>query len=120
MCIPVSQKKVAASWGTVFDTSTNSDATSWCGTAGKMGRRRPSAIKLLHSLAWRTMKPTPHAMVANSQSRRVLSFPRAAALTARTMVSELVNRHAVMIVALTILQEWNGDGQFEIEMRPDL
>jgi hypothetical protein len=34
------------------------------------------------------------------------------------MVSELVNRNAVMMVALTMLEEWNGVGQFGVEMRP--
>src|SRR5271157_4885512 len=118
MCIPVSPKKVAANWGTVLDTLTNSDAVSWCGTAGKMGRRRPSAIRLLHSLAWRMIKPAPHAMVANRKRRRFFSFPFDAALTARTMVRELVNRNAVMMVALTMLPEWKGVGQLGVEMRP--
>src|SRR5208282_5576034 len=75
MCIPVSPKKVAANWGTVLDTLANSDATSWCGTAGKMGMRRPSAIRLLHSLAWRTIKPMPHAIVAKSQRVRQQEQP---------------------------------------------
>src|SRR5271157_2367798 len=118
MCIPVSPKKVAANWGTVLDTLTNSDAVSWFGTAGNMGRRRPSAIRLLHSLACRTIKPIPHAMVANRKRTRFLSFPRDAALTASTMVSELVNRNPVIMVALTMLEEWNGVGQFGVEMRP--
>jgi hypothetical protein len=34
------------------------------------------------------------------------------------MVKELVSRNAVMIVAFTMLSEWNGVGQFAIEMRP--
>jgi len=64
------------------------------------------------------MNPVPHAMVASSHPTLALSFPRAAALTAMTIVSELVNRNAVMMVALTMLLEWNGVGQFVIEMRP--
>jgi hypothetical protein len=34
------------------------------------------------------------------------------------MVNELVSRNAVMIVAFTMLAEWNGAGQFAVEMRP--
>src|SRR4030081_3170558 len=118
MCIPVSPKNVAPNWGTVLETSTNSDATCWFGTAGKIGRRRPSGVRLLHSLGGRTIKTNPHAMVAKSQRTRALSFPRAAALTAKTIVSELVNRNAVMMVALTMLSEWNGVGQLGVETRP--
>src|ERR1039458_209292 len=118
MCIPVNPKKVAANCGTVFETLANSDAASWPGTAGKIGQGSPSELRWLHSLPWRMMKPVPHAMVASSQSRRALSLPFAAALTARTIVKELVNRNAVMMVALTMLPEWNGVGQFEMEMRP--
>jgi hypothetical protein len=33
-------------------------------------------------------------------------------------VRELVRRKAVMIVALTMLSEWNGVGQLGVEMRP--
>src|SRR4029077_5461014 len=118
MFIPVSPKNVAANWGTSLDTLTNSDATCWFGTAGKMGRRRPSVISFLLSMAGRTKKPDAHAIVDKSQSTRALARPRAAALTARAMVSELVSRNAVMMVALTMLPEWNGVGHFEIEMRP--
>ena len=64
------------------------------------------------------MKPIPQAMVARSQSRRSLSLPRAAALTASTMVRELVSRNAVMMVAFMMLPEWKGVGQLGVEMRP--
>jgi hypothetical protein len=34
------------------------------------------------------------------------------------MVSELVSKNAVIIVALTMLWEWNGVGQPAVEIRP--
>ena len=64
------------------------------------------------------MKPTPQAMVASKNSRCSFELPSADARTANTMVSELVRRKAVMMVALTMLAEWNGVGQFGVEMRP--
>jgi hypothetical protein len=64
------------------------------------------------------MKPAPHAIVASKNNLCNFTFPSTEALTASTMVSELVRRNAVMIVALTILSEWNGVGQSGVEMRP--
>ena len=57
-------------------------------------------------------------MVANNQRRWAFWFPKTAERTANTMVSELVSRNAVMNVAFRILSEWNGVGQFGVEMRP--
>ena len=57
-------------------------------------------------------------MVASSHSVCAFASFWTEARTARTMVSELVSRNAVMIVALTMLSEWNGVGQFGVEMRP--
>jgi len=34
------------------------------------------------------------------------------------MVSELVSKNAVIMVAFTMLSEWNGVGQFGVEIRP--
>jgi hypothetical protein len=34
------------------------------------------------------------------------------------MVNELVNKNAVIIVAFTMLSEWNGVGQSGVEIRP--
>ena len=44
-------------------------------------------------------------MVASSHRRWAFVFPMAAARTAKTMVSELVSRNAVMKVALRMLSE---------------
>ena len=47
----------------------------------------------------------PQAMVASSQRRCAFALPSAEARTANTMVSELVRRNAVMMVALTMLRD---------------
>ena len=64
------------------------------------------------------MKPAPQAIVASSHPSCALRLPNTAARTASTMVSELVSRNAVMMVAFRMLLEWNGVGQFGVEMRP--
>ena len=111
-------KNVAANCGTVFETSANSLTASWPGTLGNIGRESPSEIKLLHSRPCRTMNPVPQSMVASNHKRCHLASPWTEALTAITMVRELVRRNAVMIVALTILAEWNGVGQSGVEILP--
>ena len=54
----------------------------------------------------------------SSHQRCALALPNAAALTASTIVRELVSRNAVMMVAFMMLWEWNGVGQLGVEMRP--
>src|SRR5207247_246951 len=66
------------------------------------------------------MNPAPHVMVASNQSVCALALWSTEARTANTMVSELVSRNAVMMVAFTMLSEWNGVGQFAVAMRPYL
>src|SRR3981189_732843 len=56
------------------------------------------------------MNPVPQSMVASSQRRCPLASPWTEALTASTIVKELVRRNAVIMVALTMLSEWEGGG----------
>src|SRR5438046_5826030 len=118
MCIPVSPKNVAGNCGTVHALFLYAAAAQWPGTAGNIGSVRPSAISLLHSRPWRITNAVPQAIVARSHQRCALSLPNTAARTASTMVKELVSRNAVIRVALRMLSEWNGVGQFGVEMRP--
>src|SRR6266568_2937732 len=118
MCMPVSVKNVDGNCGTSFATLANSGFTSCPGTGGKNGSVMPSAISLLHSIPCRMTNPAPQAMVANNHSVCAFASFCTDARTAKTMVSELVSRNAVIIVALTMLAEWNGVGQPDVEMRP--
>src|SRR6516162_4648523 len=118
MCMPVSPKKVAGNSGTLLATFANSPVASLPGGAGNIGKVRPSAINLVHSRPWRIVNAAPQTMVANSHSVGALASRSTEARTANTMVRELLSRKAVMIVALTMLWEWNGVGQLAVEIRP--
>ena len=91
-----------------------------CGTVSAQGFFHgiiPWPISLVHSIACSTTKAVPKNIVASSQFRvQGLSW-RLAAMTARTMVSELDRRHAVMIVALAMLSLPKGVGHAGLETR---
>src|SRR5690348_9764155 len=90
MCMPVSVKNVPPNSGTCDQTLLDGVIFS-------------TLISFVHSMACSTVKAVPKNIVASSQFRvHALSF-RFAAITASTMVSELDNRHAVMMVALAML-----------------
>src|SRR5947209_5936260 len=118
MCIPVNPKNVAANCGTVLLTSANSLFVSAPGTGGNTGSVKPSEIRWFHSRPWRITNAIPQAMVASSHPCTAFMFPNTDARTANTMVNELVSKNAVINVALTMLLEWKGVGQFGVEMRP--
>src|SRR5438105_15317010 len=105
MCIPVKVKNVEGNCGTLFATLANSALTAWHGTWGNIGSVSPSAMRLLHSRPCRTTNAAPQTIVASSQIVCIFASFWTDARTASTMVSELVSRNAVMIVALTMLAE---------------
>ncbi len=119
MCMPVSPKKVAANCGTgLRDTLANSPAARWSGQFRKHRKRQAFCDQLAPFPAVKNNKA--HAAGHGGQQPKPLRFRVAltAARTARTMVNELVSKNAVMMVAFTMLSEWNGVGQFGVEIRP--
>src|SRR5580765_269802 len=104
MCMPVNVKNVPPNRGTADQ--------------GLPEGVMFSAMSLVHSMAWRTVKAATKNMVASSQLRVHGLSPRFAAMTASTIVRELDSRHAVMTVALAMLSLPNGVGHAGFEMRP--
>src|SRR5579862_519082 len=102
--MPVSVKNVPPNWGTVA-------------AHGLLAGIMPSPISLVHSIACSTVKAAPKNIVASSQLRVQALSPRFAAITPRTIVSELDSRHAVINVAFAILGLPNGVGHAGLAMR---
>src|SRR5581483_812705 len=105
MCSPVSVKNVPPNCGTF-------------GAQGLVFGVMPSSINVIHSRMCSTTNIAPQNMVAASQRTVRLRSPWLEAYTASTMVSELVNRKAVITVALMMLPEWKGVGQSGFDTLP--
>ena len=80
--------------------------------------RIPSPISFDHSAPCSNTNPVPNAMVASSQLRVQVRSLRLEASTAITIVSELVSRNAVMMLAFKMLSLWNGVGHAGFDSRP--
>src|SRR5947207_15937179 len=111
MCMAVSPKNACGNCGTFFEMSANSPVAVDLDTRSivlKPGRFSPSSISFDHSIPCSTMNAVPNTIVASSQLRVQGRSLRCAAKTARTIVSELNSRHAVLTVLFEMLSECTG------------